>query len=71
MAHNLARSVGILAGHDLTRATTGSLQTKLFCVPGRLVHSARRLRLRLPQRWPWAAGFSAALTAINAIQARC
>jgi hypothetical protein len=70
-AHNLGRGVGILAGHDLARATAASLQRKLFCVPGRLVHSARRLHLRLPERWPSAAAFSAALASIAAIPARC
>jgi hypothetical protein len=48
IAHNLARSVGILAEANLHRATAVSLRRKLFCVPGRLVHSARRLHLRLP-----------------------
>ncbi|MFP1630083.1 IS1380 family transposase [Streptomyces sp. 5K101] len=67
MAHNLGRAVGILAGHDLTRATAATLQRTLFTVPGRLVHTARRLHLRLPARWPWATAFTDALTAITAL----
>ncbi|MFF3249214.1 transposase [Streptomyces sp. NPDC002870] len=67
MAHNLGRAVGILAGHGLTRATTATLQRTLFTIPGRLVHTARRLRLRLPARWPWADAFTHALTAITAL----
>jgi hypothetical protein len=63
--------VGILAGHDLARATAASLQRQLFCLPGRLVHSARRLHLPLPERWPSAAAFSTALASIAAIPARC
>ena len=65
IAHNLGRAVGALAGQG--RATIATLRRQLFTVPGRLVHSARRLHLRLPTRWPWAAGFAAALTAITAL----
>ena len=54
IAHNLGRAVGALAGQG--RATIATLRRQLFTVPGRLVHSARRLHLRLPTRWPWAAG---------------
>ena len=71
MGHNLGRAVGILAGHDLTRATAATLRRALFTVPGRLVHSARRRHLRLPQRWPWAEAFTAALAAITTIPMRC
>ncbi len=71
IAHNLARSVGILAGPDLHRATVTSLRSKLFCLPGRLVHSARRLHLRLPADWPWASAFHTALSGINALPLRC
>lgn len=71
MAHNLAHSVGVLAGHDLQRATVASLQRKLFSMPGRLVHTARRLHLRLPARWPWQAAFTHALTTVAALPSRC
>jgi len=71
MAHNLARAVGALTGTQLNRATAATLRRTLFTIPGWLVHSARRLHLRLPQRWPWAEAFSTALTAITAIPARC
>jgi hypothetical protein len=71
MAHNLARSVGILAGHDLARATAATLRRRVFTVPGRLVCSGRRRRLRLPAHWPWAQAISAALQAITAIPQRC
>jgi hypothetical protein len=70
MAHNLGRAVAILAGPDLHRATANSLQRKVFCVPGRLVRSARRSHLRLPTGWPWATAFHAALTRINALPIR-
>ncbi len=65
IAHNLGRAVGALAGQP--RTTIATLRRRLFTTPGRLVHSARRLHLRLPSRWPWAAGFAAALGAITAL----
>jgi hypothetical protein len=69
IAHNLGRAVGALA--DMGRATMATLRRRLFTVPGRLVHTARRLHLRLPNRWPWAHAFHTALTSINAIPMRC
>ncbi|MEO8748964.1 MAG: transposase [Allobranchiibius sp.] len=71
MAHNLGRAIGLLAGDTLHRATAATLQRAVFTVPGRLVHSARRLRLRLPSSWPWAEQFITALNAITAILQRC
>ncbi len=71
MAHNLGRAVGLLAGGTLHRATATTLRRAVFTVPGRLVRSARRWRLRLPAGWPWARRFTAALDAITAIPKRC
>lgn len=71
MAHNLARAVGALSGPELARATVATLRRKLFGVPGRLVRSARRLRLRLPHGWPWQTAFLTALDAITALPMRC
>jgi len=71
MAHNLARAVGRLAGPDLDKATTSTLQRRIFTVPGRLVHSGRRRHLRLPASWPWASAITQALTTIQAIPIRC
>ncbi len=70
LAHNLARAVGLLAGGKLHRATATTLRRAIFTMPGRLVHSGRRRRLRLPEHWPWAEQFSTALAAINAIPLR-
>jgi hypothetical protein len=70
MAHNLGRAIGILARGTLTRATTATLRRAMFTIPGRLVRSARRQRLRLPQRWPWVDEFTTALSAITAIPMR-
>ena len=71
IAHNLGRAVGILAGHDLEKATAGTLQRRVFTVPGRLVHSGRRRHLRLPASWPWAHAIEHALERIGAIPLRC
>jgi hypothetical protein len=71
MAHNLGRAVGQLAGPDLGTATAATLRRKVFNVPGRLVHSGRRRRLRLPKGWPCADAITTALDAITAIPMRC
>ncbi len=70
IAHNLSRAVGLLAGGTLHRATAATLRRAIFTMPGRLVHSGRRRRLRLPEHWPWAEQFAAALAAITALPAR-
>ena len=59
------------AGGVLTRATATTLRRTVFTVPGRLIRSARRQRLRLPEIWPWADQFTTALAAITAIPMRC
>jgi len=71
MAHNLGRAVALLAGPDLHRATATTLRRKVFSMPGRLVHTARRRHLRLPASWPWAEPISTALAAIYTIPLRC
>ncbi|MCU1650469.1 MAG: hypothetical protein JWQ60_1618, partial [Pseudonocardia sp.] len=68
IAHNLGRAVGALA--NMARATTATLRRRLFAIPGRLVHTARRLHLRLPANWPWAGAFRTALNSINALPMR-
>jgi Transposase DDE domain group 1 len=52
LAHNLARALGILAGHEFTVATTATIRDKLIKIPGRLVRTARRYHLRLVRQWP-------------------
>lgn len=63
--NNLGRAVGALAGTP--RTTSATLRRRLFTTPGRLVHTARWLQLRLPTRWPWADQFATALNVINAL----
>jgi hypothetical protein len=43
------------------------LRLRLFTVAGRLASSGRRLRLRLAERWPWAADITNAATRLQAI----
>jgi len=69
LAHNLGRWTLAAAGDGWQDATTETLRTKLVSMPARLVHSARRLKLRAPTNWPWRAAFEASLTRIAAIPA--
>ena len=57
MAFNLTRAAGCLASAFHARATTATLRAQLINVPARLAHSARKLVLHLPQRWPWQPGW--------------
>jgi hypothetical protein len=66
IAHNLARWTARL-GLGAGIVTTKTLRRRLFGLAGRLTRSARRVRLHLPARWPWAAGFAAALARLRAI----
>jgi hypothetical protein len=69
LAHNLARWTLAAAGDRWSKATAETLRTKLVSMPARLVHSARRLRLRAPTSWPWRHAFETALARIAAIPA--
>src|SRR3982751_5357738 len=53
MTFNLTRAAGALASTVHARATTATIRAQLIAVPARLARSARRLRLHLPERWPW------------------
>ncbi|MEV7776093.1 hypothetical protein [Kitasatospora sp. NPDC086791] len=48
----LLRAAGSLAGAFHARATTATLRAHLVNVPARIARSARRLTLRVPDRWP-------------------
>ena len=64
LAHNLMRwtaSLGDLVEEHQTLVVARTLRTRYFAVPGRLVNRSGRPTLRLPERWPWALRFSAAL----------
>jgi hypothetical protein len=55
-----------LAG-DARRWEPKRLRLRLFAVAGRLARSGRRLRLRLAERWPWAAHVTAAVNRLQAL----
>ena len=66
LAHNLARwTARIGLGEQVV--TTKTLRRRFFSLAGRLTRSARRLTLHLPQRWPWEAQFSRALSRLRAV----
>jgi Transposase DDE domain group 1 len=66
IAHNLARwTARIGLGDGIV--TTKTLRRRLFGLSGRLIRSARRWKLHLPVRWPWAIGWTAALAKLRAI----
>lgn len=53
MAYNLTRAAGLLAAGPFGKARTGTIRRKLIHVPARIATSARRIRLHLPEAWPW------------------
>ncbi|SDL63071.1 Transposase DDE domain group 1 [Nonomuraea jiangxiensis] len=58
-----------LHGTDARRYEPKRLRLRLLAVAGRLVHGGRRLRLRIPTRWPWASQLITALTRLHALPA--
>jgi hypothetical protein len=69
LAHNLTRWTARLGDvHPTDQLTvTGTIRTRLFTLPGRLVNHSRRWILRLPARWPWANAFRRALSQIRSL----
>ena len=66
IAHNLGRWTARIALAEPV-ATTKTLRRRLFSLAGRLTHSARRLTLHLPGRWPWETQFTGALARLRAL----
>ncbi len=54
---------------ELALAEPKRARQRLLHVAGRLVHSARRVTLRLPRSWPWAAALAAAFRRLRALPA--
>ena len=70
LAHNLMRwtaSIGDLVMSNETFVVARTLRSRYFAVPGRLVNRSGRPTLRMPERWPWALRFSAALDNLRAV----
>ena len=53
IAFNLTRAAATISGPTLAKATSATIRRKLIMVPARIASSARRLKLHLPQDWPW------------------
>ena len=70
LAHNLTRALATLAGFGLGAATTATIRRTLIAIPARLVRSARRWHLRMPEHWPWQRPYDWAVRRILAIP-RC
>ncbi|MGB3374466.1 MAG: IS1380 family transposase [Microbacterium sp.] len=59
IAFNLTRTAATITGAALARATTATIRRKLVSIPARIASSARRIRLHLPDAWPWETAWSA------------
>lgn len=53
IAFNLTRAAATITGDILAKATTATIRRKLIAVPARVASSGRRIRLHLPEAWPW------------------
>ena len=53
IAFNLTRATGTLASKFHAKATTATIRAQLITVPARIARSARKIRIHLPQNWPW------------------
>ena len=59
----------LLLDGDLARCEPKRLRYRLLHVAGRITRSGRRMRLHLPERWPWAGALVAAFARLRAIPA--
>jgi hypothetical protein len=58
IAFNLTRAAATIAGAALAKATTATIRRRLITIPARVASSGRRIRLHLPQAWPWEAAWT-------------
>jgi hypothetical protein len=66
MAFNLTRAAGTIAAGLFAKARAGTVRRKLVNIPARIASSARRIRLRLPEAWPWQASWEQLFAAVHA-----
>ena len=66
MAYNLTRAAGRLAAGPFDKARTGTIRRKIIHVPARIASSARRIRLHLPEAWPWKPCWEELFTGVHA-----
>lgn len=57
IAHNMTRALGVLAGTRHQRQETATIRRQLVNIPARIARSGRRVKLHLPQTWPWEPGW--------------
>lgn len=72
LGHDLDCWVRLLALHDqdsLARAEPGTMRHRLYQLPARLAHHARRRWLRIDRTWPWADAFVLAWQRLTALPA--
>lgn len=67
IAFNITRATGITAGGQFTKAETVTIRDKIINTPARVSRSARRQRLHLPTRWPWATPWLNLWTAVMTV----
>ncbi len=53
IAFNLTRAAGALASTRHAHARPATIRQELINIPARIANRARRLRLHLPENWPW------------------
>ncbi len=53
IAFNLTRAAATNAGTGLGKATTATIRRTLVAIPARIASGARKIRLHLPENWPW------------------
>jgi hypothetical protein len=66
MAFNLTRAAGTIAAGLFAKARAGTVRRKLVNIPARIASSPRRIRLRLPEVWPWRASWEQLFAAVHA-----
>jgi hypothetical protein len=58
IAFNLTRTAATITGPALAKAATSTIRRKLVSIPARIASSGRRIRLHLPEAWPWETAWS-------------
>ncbi|MGD3112913.1 IS1380 family transposase [Streptomyces sp. YGL11-2] len=66
ITHNLLRAAGTLASLFHAKASTAGLRGHLIHVPARIARSGRRVKLHLPQRWPWQGAWTQLFDTVHA-----
>jgi hypothetical protein len=68
IAHNLIRWVGALGLELAGPLVAKTIRRRFLALPGRITRSARRRRLHLPTKWPWADQWITCFGRLRALQ---